>query len=408
MDEISYRPPGATDTTEHKGGSVIAAHVHHDDQIVYVSSGLISVTTSSGVWSATPDRAVLTPAGMWHEHRAFGNSRVHALELTDTAHFEHGADVPIVFAVDGLLRALLIELTAARIPAELAGQAKALLMGLVAIAPPAGIRLPKPRDERLARVCAMVEADLRQNIPLAVLAAAAHMSERSLSRLFRREFGATYPQWRSLVRVGHPERVHHDLHPVDRADADGTLDFVVHGEEGLAGPWAANARPGDVLHFSGPGGGYAPDPQADWHLLVGDETALPAIAAALEQLPAHATAQVFVEVADAAEEQSLIAPPGATVTWLHRGQSPVGALLVHALTHFAFPAGTPHAFVHGEAGFVKELRRLPRVERALPLGRLSVSGYWRLGHDEDGWQSSKREWERQAEGEQEADARAAS
>ena len=203
MDEISYRPPGATDTLVHKGGSVIAAHVHHDDQIVYVSSGLISVTTSTGVWSATPDRAVLTPAGMWHEHRVFGNSRVHALELTDTAHVERGADVPIVFAVDDLLRALLIELTAARIPAELAGQAKALLVGLVAVAPPAGIRLPTPRDERLARVCAMVEADLGQNIPLAVLAVAVHLSERSLSRLFRTEFGATYPQWRSLVRVFH-------------------------------------------------------------------------------------------------------------------------------------------------------------------------------------------------------------
>ena len=187
-----------------------------------------------------------------------------------------------------------------------------------------------------------------------------------------------------------------------------TLDFVVHGQEGLAGPWAANARPGDVLHFSGPGGSYAPDPQAHWHLLAGDETALPAIAAALEQLPSHATAHVFIEVADAAEQQTLIAPTGATLTWLHRGQHPVGALLVHALTHFEFPAGTPHAFVHGEPGFVKELRRVLRVERALPLDRLSVSGYWRLGHDEDGWQSSKREWSRQVEAEQEADTRAAS
>jgi AraC-like DNA-binding protein/mannose-6-phosphate isomerase-like protein (cupin superfamily) len=203
MDEIRYRPRGATDTSEHRGGSVIAAHVHGDDQIVYVSSGVIAVTTGAGVWSATPDRAVLTPAHMWHEHRVFGNSRVHALELTDTASFAPGADAPIVFAVNGLLRALLIDLTAARIPAALAGEAKSLLVGLVAIAPPAGIRLPNPRDERLARVCAMVEADLGQNIPLCTLAAAVNLSERSLSRLFRTEFGATYPQWRSLVRVFH-------------------------------------------------------------------------------------------------------------------------------------------------------------------------------------------------------------
>jgi AraC-like DNA-binding protein len=202
-DKISYRPRGATSAMAHKGGSVIAAHVHADDQIVYVSAGLIAVTTSNGVWSATPDRALLTPGGMWHEHRMFGNSRVHALELTDMAAFEPEADAPIVFAVDGLLRALLIELTESRIPAGLADEAKALLVGLIRLAPPAGIRLPNPRDERLARVCAMVETDLGRNISLSTLAAAVNLSERSLSRLFRTEFGATYPQWRSLVRVFH-------------------------------------------------------------------------------------------------------------------------------------------------------------------------------------------------------------
>ena len=64
-----------------------------------------------------------------------------------------------------------------------------------------------------------------------------------------------------------------------------TLDFVVHGDDGVAGPWAAAAEPGDVLVFEGPGGGYRPDPEADWHLMVGDESALPAIAASLEAVP---------------------------------------------------------------------------------------------------------------------------
>ena len=71
---------------------------------------------------------------------------------------------------------------------------------------------------------------------------------------------------------------------------------------------------------------------------------------------------------------------------------------------------SPHMVrgVLGEAGFVKELRRVLRVERALPLDRLSVSGYRPLGHDEDGWQCSKREWNRQVEAEQDADTRTAS
>jgi NADPH-dependent ferric siderophore reductase len=180
-----------------------------------------------------------------------------------------------------------------------------------------------------------------------------------------------------------------------------SIDFVVHGDEGLAGPWAANAKPGDVLHFSGPGGGYAPEAEADWHLLAGDESALPAIAAALEELPAGATAHVFVEVESAEEEQKLDVPEGAVVRWIRREGAPIGEKLVAAVTGLEFPEGSPQVFVHGEATFVKELRRFLRVDKSLPLGRLSVSGYWRLGHNEDGWQSSKREWNRQIEIEQE-------
>ena len=179
------------------------------------------------------------------------------------------------------------------------------------------------------------------------------------------------------------------------------LDFVVHGDEGIAGPWAVHARPGDVLHFSGPGGGYAPDPEAPWHLLAGDETALPAIAAALEALPAEARGHAFVEVVDTAEELKLAAPDGVSVTWLHRGDGVVGGKLVEAVSALDFPKGVPHVFVHGEAGFVKELRALLRVERGFPREALSISGYWRLGHDEDGWQTSKREWNAQVEQEQE-------
>ncbi|WP_437184118.1 siderophore-interacting protein [Subtercola boreus] len=65
-----------------------------------------------------------------------------------------------------------------------------------------------------------------------------------------------------------------------------SIDFVVHGDEGLAGPWAAAAEPGDLLTFAGPGAGYAPDPAADWHLFAGDQSVLPAIASALAACPA--------------------------------------------------------------------------------------------------------------------------
>ncbi|MDL4776474.1 MULTISPECIES: siderophore-interacting protein [Thermomonosporaceae] len=178
------------------------------------------------------------------------------------------------------------------------------------------------------------------------------------------------------------------------------IDFVHHGDKGLAGPWAARVEPGEEVLFLGPGGAYAPSPDADWHLLVGDESALPAIGAALERVPDGTPARVFIEVEGPEEEQKLPAPAGAEVVWLHRDGGPVGDALVRAVRDLEFPDGTVHAFVHGEAGFVKDLRRHLRVDRGLPLDRLSISGYWRRGRDEDGWQSSKREWNRQVEEEE--------
>ncbi|WP_324788728.1 siderophore-interacting protein [Streptomyces sp. H51] len=189
------------------------------------------------------------------------------------------------------------------------------------------------------------------------------------------------------VRAWDP--VHHEL----------TLDFVIHGDEGLAGPWAAHVRPGESVRFLGPGGAYAPDPDADWHLFAGDESALPAIARSLEALPAGATAHAFIEVSGPEEEQKI--DSGVEVVWLHRGHRPVGEALVEAVRALRFPEGRVHAFVHGEAHFVKELRRLLRIEREIPREDLSISGYWRLGHNEDGWQASKRDWNARVEAEQE-------
>jgi NADPH-dependent ferric siderophore reductase len=173
----------------------------------------------------------------------------------------------------------------------------------------------------------------------------------------------------------------------DAAAQELTLDFVTHGDEGVAGPWAAAARPGDLLQFAGPGGAYAPAAAADWHLLVGDDSALPAIAAALPRLPAGAVAHVFVEVEGPADEQDL---PG--VTWVHRGEQPVGAALTAAVLATELPGGVPHVFVHGEAGFVRELRRVVRARWEVPRELLSVSGNWRVGRTEDRWQAEKPEW----------------
>jgi NADPH-dependent ferric siderophore reductase len=224
--------------------------------------------------------------------------------------------------------------------------------------------------------------------------------------------GVTYPEPFDLERVR--AEFPRDQWPVTRTytvrhwDAEHrelTLDFVLHGDEGLAGPWAARVQPGETVRFMGPGGAYAPDPGADWHLLAGDESALPAIAAALESLPAGAVAHAFIEVAGPEEEQKI--DSDVEVVWLHRGDRPVGEMLVEAVRALEFSEGRLHAFVHGEAAAVKELRALLRVEHRIPREDLSISGYWRLGHNEDGWQASKREWNARVEAEQEGAAPAA-
>jgi NADPH-dependent ferric siderophore reductase len=238
---------------------------------------------------------------------------------------------------------------------------------------------------------------------------AGEFTDHYVKLLFPRP-GVEYPEPfdLALIRAEFPR----DQWPVTRtytvrswapAARELTLDFVVHGDEGLAGPWAQQAEPGRQVRFTGPGGAYSPSPDADWHLLAGDESALPAIAAALEAMPANTSVRALIEVEGRQEEQKLSVPDTADVIWLHRGSARVGRRLVGAVRAMEFPPGRVDAFVHGEAGFVKELRRHLRLERGVPREQLSISGYWRLGHDEDGWQSSKKEWNAQVEAEQESE-----
>lgn len=178
-----------------------------------------------------------------------------------------------------------------------------------------------------------------------------------------------------------------------------TIDVVTHGDVGLAGAWAARAAPGDVLQLLGPGGAYAPDAGADWHLMVGDACVLPAIAASLARVPAGVPVHVLVAVDGPEDEQPLDTPGDLHLTWLHvdvttrEGED----RLVGAVRELDFPAGDVHGFVHGEATAVRAIRRHLLADRGVPRDRLSISGYWRRTLDEDGWQSSKGEWNREVE-----------
>lgn len=201
----------------------------------------------------------------------------------------------------------------------------------------------------------------------------------------------------------------------DARDGEVTLDVVVHGDEGLAGPWAARLADGRPREEDlealvlGPGGAWSPvgtGPRAGAGtsadtaaaedapvatVLVGDASALPAVAVCLERMPADATGVALVEVAGPADRLPLTAPAGVEVRWVEAAGAP-GDALVAAVRELAWPAGRVEAFVHGEAQAVRALRRHVRAERGVRREDLSASGYWRQGVDDEGWRAQKRDW----------------
>ena len=215
----------------------------------------------------------------------------------------------------------------------------------------------------------------------------------------------------TLPREQWPVTRTYTIRSYDPARGELAIDFVVHGDAGLAGPWAATVQPRESIGFLGPGGGWRPNPDADVHLLVGDESALPAIAAALEQLPDGARALVFAEVADASAHVPLRVRPGVEVQWVHRDEvaaadsnangaghgSAYGRGLVSAVRAADWPDGVVEVFVHGNADMIRDLRRYLFLERQVPRERASISGYWRSGQNEDAWQAGKRDFNAQME-----------
>jgi NADPH-dependent ferric siderophore reductase len=179
----------------------------------------------------------------------------------------------------------------------------------------------------------------------------------------------------------------------DAATRTLAIDFVVHGDVGLAGRWAARARPGDVLQFVGPSGGYRPDPDADWYLMVGDESAVPAIAASLEHVPAGAPVVAVVVVDGPDHELALSSPGDLTVHWVHRAHTADDEQrVVDAVAAVPARPGRLDVFVHGEAGEIRAVRRHLVADRGVDRAGASISPYWRRGDTDEAWREVKREF----------------
>ncbi len=179
--------------------------------------------------------------------------------------------------------------------------------------------------------------------------------------------GQVRPAMRSYT-VRHYDPVRHEL----------DIDFVLHPEGGVAADWAKFAQPDDHLIVVGPSPAYLPDPAIPAHVLLGDETALPAIGAMLDHLPASAAVTAIVEIAGAAEEQLL----GADITWLHRDGRPAGSpdLLLAALRDLGGLPLDVAVWAAGERTAMRAVRAYLLDESGLDRARVRTTMYWRHGH----------------------------
>ncbi|MCD2443034.1 siderophore-interacting protein [Agromyces sp. SYSU K20354] len=155
------------------------------------------------------------------------------------------------------------------------------------------------------------------------------------------------------------------------------IDFVVHGDDGVAGPWAAGLPIGQEVALIDQGCGFR-RVEADTTLLIGDESALPAVGGILRDLPRDASGHALIEVADLGDRQEVTAPEGMSVHWIvRRPDVAVGATALEHLRELPPFSGSVNAFAAGESKLATGARRHLVNERSVPKANVAFCGYWR-------------------------------
>lgn len=211
-------------------------------------------------------------------------------------------------------------------------------------------------------------------------------------RLYLPPAGLAVPEWPRPGPDGRtlwpdeerrPATRYYTIRSVDVAGGTLAIDFVRHADAGPGAAFAEAARPGAVLGMIGPIGRTAGP--ASWHLLAGDETALPAIARILEGFSPSARGVAFIEVAGPEEEIPLAAPAGVAVRWLHRNGAEAGLpdRLLPAIRQSVWPDdGDVFVWVGCAFDLAKAVRRHVEKERGLSRERHLIVGYWSRSDEE--------------------------
>jgi NADPH-dependent ferric siderophore reductase len=158
------------------------------------------------------------------------------------------------------------------------------------------------------------------------------------------------------------------------------IEFVIH-DAGPATRWAEQAKAGQTLRIGGPRGSFVIPMTYDWHLLIGDDTGLPAIARRLEELPAGTRAVVLAEVDSAADEVTFKSKAEVSVTYVHRNGADAGStdVLARGLKSLKLPKGDYYAWVACESLTAKALRAQLIADHGANPKWIRAAGYWRRG-----------------------------
>lgn len=173
----------------------------------------------------------------------------------------------------------------------------------------------------------------------------------------------------------------------DHAAGELAIDFVLHGDAGVAGPWAQRAQPGDRLAVGGPRGSFVVADDYDGYVLIGDETALPAIARWIDALPEQAQVMAFIEVADEGERQPLPQYENVSIQWLERNGFPAASstLLENVLTDLEPPEGDVFYWIATESRRARRMRQFLESHLQVPRDWIRSTGYWKADpNDSDG------------------------
>lgn len=177
------------------------AHLHNQGHLVYPAAGVLSMVTDAGSWIAPPNRAVWIPAGFVHQHRAHGSTDMRIVVMTPEF-VDLLPDHPAVLVVTSLAREATLALTGpGKRTQEARDRLRRVMIDDFTSTAEQPLHLPEPSDDRLLAVTHLVEADMASPATLADLGRRVGASERTLSRLFQRETGTTFRQWRTQLRV---------------------------------------------------------------------------------------------------------------------------------------------------------------------------------------------------------------